>query len=440
MIHVDTASHETETRISFTEQLDRDAEFNTYWTNLAEKAQETVADGKAKKSKFEAIVEKKEGGTFYANPAHFQIKPGFNFRNLNSAKAIERIKVLAGQIKEDGMQTPIKVFNDGNDPIFWIEDGHRRMTALKYAIVHLDYTPDDLLIPVRMGQRYANDVERKFSQFRDNQGEKTTPFETARIFADMVKMGGKEEEIARKANMSKSRIISLLDMATVPAALQALTEQPDIEIADSFIHALYLKTDRKADIALEALEKAIAYAKDQEYERVMPKHLPEPIKSMYRGEKPAKAPTKQAQKEDAAPEDETPEVEADAAVPTPKKDKATTVEVPATRPEAGTAVDTSTDHEDTDEDEGENETVETEDTKDETVKKDSKKAGTAKADRVVQSEENLNFRKAVEKIFKENIMVSPIDPENPEADRTLSFKKDTITFLTSLALLHNMNL
>lgn len=399
-----TAASTTRAPVSFIGNLMADLEMHPVWIKAKEAAEALVEVGKAKKkSRFETIVEQKEGGNFFANPTFFKMKDDWNFRRLNSPKFIAGIKVLGAQIAAEGVKTPVKVYNEGTDPTFWLEDGHRRSFGLAYAIVHLDYNPEKLLIPFRMGDKGADDADRLFSQFRDNHSEKPTPFEMARIFSRMVSAGAKKENIAARAGISKSNVIRLLDMATVPEPLQAFTEK-DIEVADTFIHKLYEKTGKNTDLAIKALDTAIVVAKDQGYERVMPKHLPADVFEMYNGEK-----KKRSSK--AAPEPEAP-------APTPEEDQA---QPKAQQPAADTTATTN-------------------------PAKSTAPKGSASAELPVHSahatagEKNIKFRAAATEFFKHFVQVSPIDVDNPEADRKLILVKDTITLEMANAILHNLNL
>lgn len=438
-----TAASTTRAPVSFIGNLMADLEMHPVWIKAKEAAEALVEVGKAKKkSRFETIVEQKEGGNFFANPTFFKMKDDWNFRRLNSPKFIAGIKVLGAQIAAEGVKTPVKVYNEGTDPTFWLEDGHRRSFGLAYAIVHLDYNPEKLLIPFRMGDKGADDADRLFSQFRDNQSEKPTPFEMARIFSRMVSAGAKKENIAARAGISKSNVIRLLDMATVPEPLQAFTEK-DIEVADTFIHKLYEKTGKNTDLAIKALDTAIVVAKDQGYERVMPKHLPADVFEMYNGEK-----KKRSSK--AAPEPEAP-------APTPEEDQEQEQEQ-----DQETEGDTDAETEGQDNNPPQDASPETPKTDAQAQPKAQQPAadttattnpakstapkGSASAELPVHSahatagEKNIKFRAAATEFFKHFVQVSPIDVDNPEADRKLILVKDTITLEMANAILHNLNL
>lgn len=435
-------------RLTFLDQLESDISFNDYWQELVKAAEEEFEANKNKKNRFDIIAHSNKSGTYFANPAHLHVKAGFNFRNFNSPKGIESIKRMAAEIVgESAITEPLKIFHEGNNPTFYIENGHRRFTGLKYAIVHLDYRPANLRIPVRMGAK-GNDVDRKFSQIRDNSGEKPSPLEMARIFADMMKLGGREEELAKRAGISKSRVISLLDMASIPAALQSYSESTDIEIADSFIHNLYRAVNRDSDRALNDLETAIRRAKEQDYDRVMPKHLPPETYALYKGESPAKS-SKAATKPVLAPVPSTPDVEDEAprSAQTSVDETMEDIEGDEVAPEVHG----------NDYDHGADTTRVASDpapatAKDNDDKSSDKPAKSTKSPELPvrpssmhnQRPDNLKFRVALMHFFKHVVQFSPIDPDNPHADRTVTFvggaKEFVVDNETAMAILHSLNL
>lgn len=269
-------------KVPFTVQIERELDHNEHWQSLVKKgeAQLEKTKGKSKTNAFDKIITRERDGTKFTIPTLIYIKPNFNFRALNSYSAVLGVKELAAQIAADGVRVPIKVFNEGtSDPKNYAEDGHRRMTALKWAILDLGCMVEE--VPVRRASPHANDKERVFSQYADNTGVQPTPFEAATLFARLISMGMTEEDIARRTGKGKSRVISLLEMASVPSALQMLSQNAEIEISDSFIHSMFKANDKNAEKTMSDLETAIEKAKLIGAERVMPKHLNPAANTLY---------------------------------------------------------------------------------------------------------------------------------------------------------------
>lgn len=267
-------------RVPFMEQLERDLEFSDHWQYLINKGKEHLAktEGK-KKGPFDRIITREKDAQKFTIPTLINIRPGFNFRDLNSRYGQEGIIELAKQIAADGVRKAIKVFTEGNDPTNYAEDGHRRMAALKYGVIHLGSMIEE--VPVYKSAAHANDRERVFSQYADNTGLPPTPFETASLFARLIGLGMTESDIARRTGKGVSRVSSLLDMAAVPSALQMLPQNEDIKISDTFIHTLWKANGKDADKTMNDLTSAIEEAKRKDADRVMPKHLEPAVRRAY---------------------------------------------------------------------------------------------------------------------------------------------------------------
>jgi ParB-like chromosome segregation protein Spo0J len=146
------------------------------------------------------------------NPYVIQVKPDFNGRDFTSPENEAWVDNLAGQIKEDGVVTPLIVFyeTDSNGKkIVYLVDGECRLRATRIAIEKLG--APILTVPVYIVDR-GNEGDRVFAQYRANNGGKPfTTLESARVFKKAISYGYTVAMIATKTGMTAANVQRIMD-------------------------------------------------------------------------------------------------------------------------------------------------------------------------------------------------------------------------------------
>lgn len=150
------------------------------------------------------------------DPRDLNIKPGFNFRDMNSAANIAHVDELARSITEIGVKVPLICYwEDGKA---WISSGHCRHAAAIRAIEV--YKAELKTVPVQIEGRYAQEADRIFGQIAYNQNNPFSDLEKAKVFAKLLDLGWQQSDIAKKAGLTDSRVSQILKVLTAPAAVQ----------------------------------------------------------------------------------------------------------------------------------------------------------------------------------------------------------------------------
>jgi ParB-like chromosome segregation protein Spo0J len=166
------------------------------------------SDAKEKAGKGLKVIGEGRSDITRVNPYTIKVKPNFNCRDFTAQENIDHVESLALQILADGVKTPLTVFSeDGN---IYLEDGECRLRATIIAIEK--HGAPILNIPVRTGDVRANEADRIFAQYRQNNtGKPFTQLETAENFKRAISYGYDEETIAKKIGKPKAWVKSVLD-------------------------------------------------------------------------------------------------------------------------------------------------------------------------------------------------------------------------------------
>ncbi len=180
----------------------------------------------AAQAKQKAEAERKQGGIkdlasgrqdmFRVNPYTLRVKPGWNSREANDPDNIAHIDWLARSIASEGVLTPLTVFWEDGTPV--VEDGHCRLLGVFRAIEH--YGAEIPHIPVQVTDRHRSEADRVLSQLNRNSGKQLTPFEAAKVYARLHRLGWTVDEIATRTAKSKGYIEGLLQLQAAPAEVQ----------------------------------------------------------------------------------------------------------------------------------------------------------------------------------------------------------------------------
>lgn len=190
---------------------------------------------------------------FRLNPFAIKVKSGWNSRDLENPENREHIETLARSIAEIGVQEPLTVYMDGDNPI--LTDGHCRLMATYYAINHLG--ADIKSVPVKTEPRGADERDRLLSQIVRNSGKRLTPLEQGSVFKRLLDLGWTETEIAKKTGTNPQLVTKYLDLRAAPVEVQAMVKRGEV----SATLALEVMADQGATKATETLTEAVAEAK-----------------------------------------------------------------------------------------------------------------------------------------------------------------------------------
>lgn len=199
------------------------------------------------------------------DPRKLHIKSGWNTRDMNSPDNIEHVDMLAKSIAEVGVKVPLKAYwEDGKA---WVTSGHCRHAAAIRAIEV--YKADLKTVPVQIEDRYGNEADRLFGQIVDNQGKPFTSLEQAKVFKKLIDLGWQQNDIAKKAGITASRVSQILDLLTMPEGVKAMV------IAGNVSPTMAMQTvkEQGATAAETALKAGLEAAKAEGKTKVKPSHM-----------------------------------------------------------------------------------------------------------------------------------------------------------------------
>lgn len=195
------------------------------------------------------------------DPRKLVIRTGWNNRE-NTPELVEHIEMLAQSIAEVGVKVPIQVKMEKGEMV--VKAGHCRTQATMLAISR---GVDIKTVPVVSVDRYASDEDLILEQIITNSGKPFTPIEEARVYKKLLDHGWTQEDISKKSGKTQGRISQILDLLTMPTAVQALVS------AGTVSASLAQQTVKAADSPQEAsqtLQKAAAKAKAEGRKKVKP--------------------------------------------------------------------------------------------------------------------------------------------------------------------------
>jgi len=200
------------------------------------------------------------------SPHDIHVKSGWNSRDMKDPANIEHIEMLAKSIAEVGVKEPLTVnWVDGKA---WLEDGECRLRATLYAIEFLK--ADIKSIPCKVGERYANEADRLFSQHLRNSGKPFTVLENAKLYKRLIDMGWNQADIAKKAGVSTARISQVLDYNTLPEGVKVMVQNGQVAASTA------MATVKAEGTAAEAaLKQGLTVAASEGKTKVTQRHVGE---------------------------------------------------------------------------------------------------------------------------------------------------------------------
>lgn len=202
------------------------------------------------------------------DPRIIQIKEGWNSRDMSNPANQEHIKELSLSIAEVGVKRPLTVTMEGDVP--YLTDGECRLRATLLAIQN---GADIKTVPVVGEDRYANEADRLFSQILLNSGKPLNGLEQAKVFKRLIDFGWQQQDIAKKAGMSGGRVSQLLELLTLPEALQKFITEG--KASASMVLSTFKKHNGDVALTVAELSGAVATAEAAGRKRAMPKDVGE---------------------------------------------------------------------------------------------------------------------------------------------------------------------
>jgi len=203
---------------------------------------------------------------FSIDPRVIEIDPTFNARDFTTPSNKAHVEWLEGSIEEEGVKEPLKIRMRGDVPV--CTNGESRLRAIMNLIkrgVNIE------TVPVRTEDRASNDADRLMTQLTSNSGKRFETMEQSDLFAKMVKLGLDADTIAKRANMDKRRVQQLLDLQSLPIAVQKLIRSE--KVSASLAMETFIKSGRDEAKTIADMEGAVENAVAAGRNKATKKHV-----------------------------------------------------------------------------------------------------------------------------------------------------------------------
>lgn len=191
--------------------------------------------------------------TFHLDPSIIEIDPEFNARDFTTPENIEHVNTLAALIEAHGVKEPLRVYMRGDVPV--CTNGESRLRAIAQL---RDRGVIIASVPVQTEDRYSNDVDRLYTQTTSNSGKPFTPMEMSNHFRRLLNLGQTPDQIADKTAMDVRRVKQLLDLQTLPGAVQAMITSGTIKA--TLAMETFVATGRDETKTIDTLKGAVENA------------------------------------------------------------------------------------------------------------------------------------------------------------------------------------
>lgn len=197
------------------------------------------------------------------------IKEGWNSRFVNFNPGDDDDMALARSIAVEGVKLPLVCYMEGD--LLMLEDGHRRLCALRHAVEHLGVDPESL-VAVRMTDRNAPAKERLYSQITLNGSKPLAPLELAMHLGKLIAEGETHKTIAERIGRTPQYVGQLLTLAQAPAEVVEMVKEGAVS-ATLAVETL----KEEGEGAGETLKEAMKTAAESGKTRVTRKHVAKQI-------------------------------------------------------------------------------------------------------------------------------------------------------------------
>lgn len=159
--------------------------------------------------------------------ADLNVKEGWNSREYDTAENQEHISVLAHSIASEGVKEPLTGWME--DGKVYVENGHMRRLAMIHAIENLDLDPETTF-PIQISPRESSQADRLLSQITRNSGKPLAPLEMASLFEKLKAVDPEmtNEDIARRAGVTRVHVGNLIELAKMPKAVTKLVRNNSV--------------------------------------------------------------------------------------------------------------------------------------------------------------------------------------------------------------------
>lgn len=226
----------------------------------------------------------------YCKPSEITVEEGYNVRDLTTAEARAELDELKAQVKEHGVQTPLKIRFNGEQII--LVEGHRRRTVALELIAEYEASGGTQgrnieSVPIFPEAPGTTVEERDAGLFVSNTGSRLKPLEFANLIYRMHKQRGLPlEAVAQRLAISMHVLKNHLDM-------RGMSEPVKQHVRDGNISAtLAAKISKNAD-PVQAEELIRANMEENKRlkgkSRVTPKTIARATKPKAESKPPAEA-------------------------------------------------------------------------------------------------------------------------------------------------------
>ena len=162
----------------------------------------------------------------YYRRSQLTIEPGFNIRDVSDPENVAHVAWLAGEIKEKGFTSIIKVMKAGPKTI--VTRGHCRTAAIDLLIKRGEWNEAEQKIPTLSEAKGTSPFDLLAIQ---HSGDDTKPITIAEAVANVKRMmtfGKSEADVAKAIGRSATYVRDMLTLAGAPQSVQAAVEAGEI--------------------------------------------------------------------------------------------------------------------------------------------------------------------------------------------------------------------
>lgn len=168
----------------------------------------------------------------FCKPGDLQIEDGYNVRDLTTPQARAELDELKAEVKEHGIQTPLKVRFDGENII--IVEGHRRRVVVMELLAEFKESKGEHgrkieAVPIYAEAKGTTPLDRDFGLRHSNSGVPLKPLEFANlIYRTINQRGISEKDAAKGFAISVTVLRNHLSMREMPEAVKEQVRQGDV--------------------------------------------------------------------------------------------------------------------------------------------------------------------------------------------------------------------
>ena len=191
----------------------------------------------------------------YKRRSQLTIKPGFNIRDMSDPENIAHVEWLAGEIKEKGFTSIIRIMRMGSEDV--VTRGHCRMAAVDLLIQRGHWIDAEMKIQTLTEPKGTNAFNLLAIQHTGDDNKKISHSEAVANVKRMMTFGKTEAEVAKAIGRSPTYVRDMLLLASAPASVEAAVQAGEI----SKTEATKIVRQKGPLLAGDAVEKMIKTAR-----------------------------------------------------------------------------------------------------------------------------------------------------------------------------------